>query len=70
MDEVIFVVNIQDFAYEKPMVKVEYAGKSARLAYESYDKATSCDDGKLRITLDIIEGAFSRRLKTHEPKGV
>lgn len=69
MSDVIFVVNIQDFAYAKPMVKVEFAGRSAKQAYEHFNKAVSCDDGKLRITLDVVEGNFSKRLETYTPSG-
>lgn len=66
LEEVIFVVNVQDFVYQKSLVEIAYAGKSARVAYEKFQMAVTCDDGHHRITLDVVEGAFSRRLETHD----
>lgn len=64
--EVVFIVNVQDFAYQPSMFKIRYAGSSLSAAYEYLEKAKAQDDGKLRITLDAVEGTFVKRLETIE----
>jgi hypothetical protein len=67
MSKVIFVVNVQDFAYAPPMLKIKYAGDSLVMAYTNFDLASQSDE-RYRVTLDAVEdGTFVSRLKTKDP---
>lgn len=68
MDEVFFVVNVQDFIHKKPIVSVKYVGKSVKAAYTTYERIVSMNYKDFRITLDMIEGDFIKRLETCENK--
>ena len=63
-EELLFVINIIDFAYEKPLVKVAYAGSNMSRAYSVYHKCVGESD-RTQVNLELVQGDNVQRLETH-----
>jgi len=67
IEELLFVINVVDFAYEKPIVKVAYAGADMNKAYSIYQKHIACSD-RTQVNLELVQGDSVKRLETHHFK--
>ena len=64
MENLLFVVNVIDFAYPKPLVDIAYAGSNMDKAYHIYGKLVGCSD-RIQVNLELVQGDNVKRLETH-----
>ena len=67
MEDLLFVINVVDFAFEKPVVKIVYAGSDMNKAYSIYRYHVGCSD-RTQVNLELVQGDSVNRLETHNYK--